>query len=340
MKFLGSENSNGTEMTQIPQFDLKQLRYFRVAAEQGSISAAAVVLEIAPATLSESMAKLEKKLGIQLAIRGRRGLTLTPAGKALAAQIPVLFEAALAVEQATRTASNSRTGPVTLALPPSLSVLIGVPMNETVRSEFPEISLRISDGLSGDIINWIADGNVDLGFVYEEPDLSNFDARFIFTEELFLIAAPDYFPNEVRELDAPTLTFEELGAVPLVLPSARHNARRILERFARNKEITLRIVSEVDSYSQILEMTERASACTLLPRAAVLPRLQDGSLLAVRIADGALTRNCFAVSKRKPVRKAVFDVVWKIALQIIHEMDQRFDLELSYSTTIQKAEEL
>ena len=52
---------------------LKQLSYFLTLAEYGSISAAANALNMAQPSLSENIAKLERQLDVQLAIRGSRG---------------------------------------------------------------------------------------------------------------------------------------------------------------------------------------------------------------------------------------------------------------------------
>lgn len=63
---------------------LTQLQYFVVAAERGSMTAAAEELFIAQSAVSTSIAHLEQAVGVQLFIRQRaRGLQLTAAGEEL-----------------------------------------------------------------------------------------------------------------------------------------------------------------------------------------------------------------------------------------------------------------
>src|SRR5690606_17432436 len=142
-------------------------------------------------------------------------------------------------------------GAVAVGLPPSLGVLIGVPLAETIRSEFPQIRLRLSEGLSGHILDWLAEGSLDLGFMYEVPGGDAFEAMPVFREELSLVSASDFVPDSARG-EPPSIPLEALQALPFVLPSAKHNARRIVDRIFRATGIAPEIVSEIDSHSQIV----------------------------------------------------------------------------------------
>ena len=70
--------------------NIKQLEYFIAIAEEHQITAAAKRLHISQPPLSYELAKLEKELGCQLAVRGPRSVSLTEAGK-------VLYERALRI---------------------------------------------------------------------------------------------------------------------------------------------------------------------------------------------------------------------------------------------------
>jgi hypothetical protein len=73
--------------------DLKQMQYFLCLAQEGNVTRAARQLNIVQPALSMQIAKLERSLGKQLFYRASRGMSLTPAGEALAARIaPIITD--------------------------------------------------------------------------------------------------------------------------------------------------------------------------------------------------------------------------------------------------------
>ena len=64
--------------------DVKQIQYFSLVSSTGSFNAAAKQLYISVPGLVKAMDRLENELGVQLFVRRRSGVTLTPAGRYLA----------------------------------------------------------------------------------------------------------------------------------------------------------------------------------------------------------------------------------------------------------------
>ena len=67
--------------------DLKQLHYFAETVETGTMSAAAKHCKVSQPAMSLAITELEKRLGEQLLMRGRRGVVPTDAGRAQAAKV-------------------------------------------------------------------------------------------------------------------------------------------------------------------------------------------------------------------------------------------------------------
>ncbi|NKC04943.1 LysR family transcriptional regulator [Ochrobactrum haematophilum] len=100
-----------------PALNLRQLYYFLTLADHGSISAAADSLGMAQPSLSENIAKLERSLGVKLAIRGARGVELTEAGVALTARGKQILQMSESMVEGVQSIGTSTTGQVTVALP-------------------------------------------------------------------------------------------------------------------------------------------------------------------------------------------------------------------------------
>jgi DNA-binding transcriptional LysR family regulator len=63
--------------------EIQHVRHFIAVAESGNMSRAAELLGIAQPALSQSLRRMEEKLGVRLMNRSRRGVTLNPVGQAI-----------------------------------------------------------------------------------------------------------------------------------------------------------------------------------------------------------------------------------------------------------------
>ncbi|MGV7121282.1 LysR family transcriptional regulator [Sphingopyxis sp. 550A] len=309
--------------------DVRQLHYFVTLAEQGSISSAAATLQMAQPSLSENLMRLEKKLGVQLVVRSGRGIILTEAGQLLAKHGREIVDAAGRAIDEIRHVGEEARGPVSIGLPPSLGILLSVPLAETIQSEHPDVKLRISEGMSGNIAEWIEEERIDIGYVYEVRDNQDLLFQPLLLEKLFLATAPDNVPDCINYDDpaSPTIRGIDLEKLPLALPASTHGARKVVERFARSAGMKLDIVVEIDSLPQLITMATRASAYTILPHAAVIDEVAAGTIRLFEIVEPTMTRTAYLLRKRsRPITRASQAVQQSISL-IVREMIERFQLE-------------
>ena len=319
--------------TRAPVLDLRQLHYFLAVAEHGSISAAAAVLGLAQPSLSEHVARFEKKLDTQLIVRGARGIHLTEAGAALARQGREILRSVDVLVEDVRHLGGEARGPVSIGFPPSMGLLLSVPLAETVQSELPLIRLHIAEAMSGHILDWVNAERIELGCVYEVPDSTPLTVRPVLTEDLFLVTASDNWPSPIRNGRAEeAIAMSEVQNLPLVLPSRPHGAREVIERFAKANGIRLNVVTEIDSLPQIIAMVDRASAYTILPHAAVINQVAAGSVALVEITRPTIRRTAYLVRKRSRSVSRASVAVERVLSTIIREMIERHHLEARLPT--------
>ncbi|MBV2151549.1 LysR family transcriptional regulator [Kitasatospora sp. SUK 42] len=88
--------------------DIRLLRTFAAVAEEGSLTRAAERLFVSQPALTKQIRQLENRLGVPLFVRSRAGMTLTAAGRALAARAPgLLADWDAALRETRRTASRA-----------------------------------------------------------------------------------------------------------------------------------------------------------------------------------------------------------------------------------------
>lgn len=314
----------------VADIDIKHVEYFLMLAKHGSISKAAHALGLAQPSLSEHIARLEVRLNTKLAIRGPRGVTLTEAGRLLTREGHKLIEVAKALTESVRELGQDLQGTVSVALPPSLSMLVGIPLAETLRVEAPGIKLHLSEGLTGHILEWIDAEQVDLGFVYSAPPSTSFQSEPVLEEEIFVVAAADDVPVPPQPDGSYVIDAAQMGELPLVMPGLPHSARLAIERFARANDISLNVIVEIDSLTQIVEMVGRASAYTILPHAPVADAVAAGRLALVRIRNPGFQRTAYLTRKRSRPVSMVSLTVERTLTQILQEMVERYDLNARY----------
>jgi LysR family nitrogen assimilation transcriptional regulator len=313
-------------------FTIRQLSYFIALAEHGSISAAASSLKMAQPSLSDNIAKLESQLDIQLVLRGARGIRLTESGQFLAMRGREILRHIDQTVGELRELSGEPRGPVTIGLTPSLSIVLAVPLLETVNAEYPDIRMSLSDAMSSDVLEWVANERVEIGCVYDARDSAVFAIEPLLTEQVFLVTAPDNWAGPIgpNGIALDPIKASELSQYPLVLTSASHGARMMQEKFARSVGVQLNVVAAIDSLPQIVEMVSRASAYTLTSHGAVVKQVAEGKLALVPIVEPALIRTAYLVRKRsRPLSRGSI-VVEKFIKLIVSEMVQRYGIDSAH----------
>jgi len=311
---------------QAPAIDIKHVYYLMMLDNLGSISKAANALGVAQPSLSENITRLEKKLNTRLAIRSPRGVTLTEAGRYLALEGKSLVDVADKIANSLRLLGQDMSGTVSIGLPPSLSQIVSVPLAETSRLELPGIKLKLTEGLTGHIQEWLMDETLDFGFVYANPQNQDIQITPVIEEEMFLVSAHDDIPVEPDAQGNARIRAEDLGRVPLVMPSLPHSARRAADTFAHTNGFDLDVIVELNSLSQIIELVSRASACTILPHAAVANALAGRGLALTRIVAPTFMRTAYLARKQTRTASLASMKVEQTVLNIVQEMIERYDL--------------
>jgi len=247
--------------------ELKQLRYFARIAQDGSLTKAAGVLGIAQPALSRQMRMLEQELGIALFKRTARGMNLTDAGDNLLAAIAgPLHEIDLATRNI-RTPDDRIEGEFTIGMPPGLGEVFGRPFVHSVKQNYPEIRLRIVEGNTGSLQDWLVRAVIDFAVLEEQAADARLSQRCVLEEPLMLFvrdSAPDCGP----------LDFAEASRLPLILPSHHLGIRKTINAAAIAEGVAVSPTIEIDDPHLALRLVDDKLGCAVLPTC--LSKLAEG----------------------------------------------------------------
>jgi DNA-binding transcriptional LysR family regulator len=190
--------------------NLRQLRYFLAVAEELHFGRAAERVGIAQPPLTQQIQKLERMLGCQLLVRGRKTV-LTEAGAALAADARRLVEQADQVFDRTRRVARGETGPLRVGGPPSV-MLTGLPdIVRRYRQRHPDVDFTLRELATSKIEEALLARELDLGFLRESQPGRPLHSALFLRERLVAI-----LPAAHRLVSAPSLTLQKLCGEPFV----------------------------------------------------------------------------------------------------------------------------
>lgn len=236
----------------------KLLEYFLRVAELGSINKAAADLHLSQPALSRHIAALEHEMNTQLFTRTQGGVVLTDGGKLLSDRArSLLHQFGILKEQVAENAA----GQVAIGIPPSWQHVFTSKLVDCMVSRFPGVALRVHEGVSNVLRDYMFAGLLDLCIVpcATTPPVGYRQTALV-REPLVLVGhgnaglSPDE-PAQVSRLDG----------LKLVLPGRANFLRALVEHTLVRKGMAFRMAVETDTLSLCLELARRGVGYTVVP---------------------------------------------------------------------------
>jgi DNA-binding transcriptional LysR family regulator len=249
---------------------LAQVEGFLEVARRTNLSRAAEALFITQPALSARLRALETEIGSPLFRRGRRGMTLTDAGRAF---LPYAERAMRALQDG---ASAIERLPITdelvLGAAPAISTYVLPNLLVRFEAANPQVRLSVRTGHSEEILDLAVRGDIDVGLVRElhHPAL---ETLTLYDDELVLVVEPRQPIAAHRRV-----TLDRLRESRLILfdrTSSYYDLTNALFRPAGNLP---RGVLELDHIDAAKQMVLAGLGVALLPTTAVANELRDGTL--------------------------------------------------------------
>ncbi|MET0134631.1 MAG: LysR family transcriptional regulator [Kibdelosporangium sp.] len=195
--------------------ETRELRYFVAVAEELHFGRAAVRLGIAQPPLSRAIRQLERRLGVQLLDRDRRGAALTDAGRVLLREARAALDAVAAVAHRTRRAADLKR-PLVLVTKAGASHELLQRLLDAQASEPGAAPIEVLLCEVGEQAGLLRNGRADVALMHQPfDDLAGFD-----TEDLRVEGQVALLPAGHPLASRDQLTLADVRDVP-GLPIAR-----------------------------------------------------------------------------------------------------------------------
>ncbi|GAO21505.1 transcriptional regulator [Alicycliphilus sp. B1] len=304
--------------------DFKQLRAFLTVAETGNVTRAADVLHLVQPAVSRQIRLLEEDVGSPLFERERHGMVLTDAGQALVGYARrAMLELDRARVEIAGTAAGSVGGLVTLGLLPSTIDMLSSPLVSAIAATYPGIRIRIAMGYAGTLMRWLESGEVDAALLYGAERSAEIQTTRLIEEPLWVIG-----PKQAQFRGNKPVSLAQLASHRLVLPSAPHGIRTLVEHACAVTKITLNISAETNALSVQRALVLGGHGLTILPPIAVAEDLRTHRLSGAPIADPPITRTIvLALPTNRPTGQPVRLAVELLVQVTRHAIDSGSWLE-------------
>jgi len=288
--------------------DLQKWRAFLAIAELGSLTRAALFLDSNQSLLSRHLNALERECNARLFNRTGRGVALSDVGQRIFPHVKALLADAEQLELEIRGEAREPMGRVTIGSLPSITNPIVGRLFKQLRARHPGVQLKILEGSSGQVEEWLADERVDIAILYRYGNSLPQQEQALATVDSYLIGAAGD-----RLTAAAEVPFSALHELPFILPGAPNGLRTALDGIARQERITLAPAIEADSLPLMRSTVAEARLYTVLPIHAVWAEVQDGRLQAAKIVSPGVQRIvAMALARTKGPAKAVSTVAAEI----------------------------
>lgn len=265
--------------------DFKQLRAFLTVSDTGNVTRAAELLNLVQPAVSRQLRLLEEDVGAELFERERHGMVLTEAGRSL---IGYARRAMLELDRARAeigSSSNGISGLVTVGLLPSTCDLLAGPLVTAVAEAHPGIRMRIAAGYAGTLAQWLDTGEVDAALLYGVERSPNIQTKPLIEEALWVVGPPSAKLRQSRPVP-----LASLAGKPMVLPSAPHGIRTLVEHACAVSRVELTIAAETNAMSVQRSLAIDGHGWTILPVIAVADDLARKLVSAAPLSDPKITR--------------------------------------------------
>lgn len=296
--------------------ELRQLRYFVAIVDHGSLSRAALVLHVAQPALTQQLRQLEDELGAQLLHRSAQGVLCTDAGKVFYEHAQAILKQVADARSAVVQSTTRPSGSVTLGLPHSISGALALPLLMATRASYPEITLQLTEELSGSLQEQLKSGRINLAVLFDDGQLGAFISTPLIEEDLMFICRS----GSVFDPGGTSVAFADALRQTLILPAQQQGVRPRIENAAHAAGLALANVIEINSIAILKSALLADMGATLLPAAPLQDQIDSGALVARPLSDPALSRSVtLCASKNIPLTNAAA-AVGKLVHQVARDL--------------------
>src|SRR5881398_3033265 len=274
--------------------EIPQVEAFLAVGTFGGFRRAADALRITQPAVSARIRALEDSLDVRLFERGKHGLALSAAGRALRPHAEQLLRAVALARQAVHDLRPASGGALQIAAVLSICTYLLPDVLKRFQAAHPKVLITVRSGHSKEVLEMVLRAEAEIGLArsLHHPEVETLSLR---DDPLVLVARPAAWPERERRA-----RLEEVADRPLVFFDRGSSDWTLTHGLFRRAGLVPNVALEVETIETAKKMVERGVGFAFLPHLAVGRELRRRSLVAIDIVDAEpLSRSLDVIHPRQ-----------------------------------------
>lgn len=257
--------------------ELRQIEHVVAVVDHGGFTRAAAALHLAQPSLSQSVARLEKELGVRLFDRAGRTVRLTEVGSAFIGPARRLLRQQSDLEATVASFTGLVTGTLDLV---ALSTLVADPLAPLLgeyRAAHPGVMVRITGPEStADLLDAVRDGRAEIGVTdLSEGTPDDLASVRIARQQILVVCPPG---TQVPPSGA--FSVRDLARADLLAGPPGTSTRALIEQAFRRAAVQPGIVLETSQREALVPLVLAGAGVTFLPEPSARDAAHRGAVVA------------------------------------------------------------
>lgn len=243
------------------EITLKQLACLVAVADHGSISAAALSLDVTQPTVTHQIKMLEDVMGHRMVDRSTRGITVRPEGQVVVDKARIILQQVASIAD---DLVDVRTihGDVRLGIIQTASVAHFPFVYRRLMTRYPDVHLIVTEGRSMDLVDRVRHNDLDLAVVNLPLIYTDLQVAPLWREELVLI------DNASSSMQEEALSVRDLDGLPFIgLDVGTGLQRHVLDLF-HEYGIQPRLIFQATSIATVIGFVTAGLGISIVPNQA------------------------------------------------------------------------
>lgn len=260
------------------------VRYFLAVVKCGSITKAAVTLNVASSAVSRQISRLEDELGTPLFDRRARGTVPNAAGELLASYALRMQLETDRIGNELMALQGMRRGEVRLACNTGFSIHFLPSVIERFRRLHAGIHFDLTVGSFTEVAHRVLEGEADIGLSFTLSPTRGIKIHHAESAPIFAVMPPSH----PLALSA-HVTFSDLAAYPLALPAKKIAMRQLIDMCCARKNLVIDPVLTSESLEAMISFVLAKGGIAFSAELPVRHLIETGCLKAIPIRSRDLS---------------------------------------------------